>query len=231
MQVFPKGSAMSADVSRAIVSLTEGGEMARIERKWFGDPGACDSQGSGGVGASSLCFWSFSGLFLITGVASGLSLVVYLTTLAYRERNELRAAEPAGAGSMSLRRLRAWLQHYDRKDTRSPSFKRRDDDGSVRRNVVDAKQQMNGEAKEEAAIRDIAAAPAVSPSGGIIGESDDVWGAASSEEEVAHVASTTSSELQMQEAAVLSREIDATSARYRLSSVVPEISVERRERE
>jgi len=143
MQVFPKGSAMSADVSRAIVSLTEGGEMARIERKWFGGPGACDSQGSGGVGASSLCFWSFSGLFLVTGVASGLSLVVYLTTLAYWERNELRAAEPAGAGSMSLRRLRAWLQHYDRKDTRSPSFKRRDDDGSVRRNVVDAKQQIS----------------------------------------------------------------------------------------
>jgi len=39
-QVFPKGSPMAPDVSRAIVLLTEGNEMALIERKWFGDPGA-----------------------------------------------------------------------------------------------------------------------------------------------------------------------------------------------
>ncbi|OEL15856.1 Glutamate receptor 2.8 [Dichanthelium oligosanthes] len=143
--VFPKGSPMAPGVSRAIVSLTEGDELALIERKWFGDPGGCDSQGSG-VGSSSLSFWSFSGLFLVTGVASGLMLVVYLATFVYRERNELRAAEP-GAGSMSPRRLRAWLQHYDRKDTRSPSFKRWND-GSVT-NVVDAKQG-NGAGKEEA---------------------------------------------------------------------------------
>jgi hypothetical protein len=44
----------------------------------------------------------------MTEVASGLMLIVYLTTFVYRERNKLRAAA-SEAGSMLLRRLRAWL--------------------------------------------------------------------------------------------------------------------------
>ncbi|CAN6207761.1 unnamed protein product [Urochloa humidicola] len=206
--VFPKGSAMAADVSRAIVSVTEGDEMALIERKWFGDPGACDSQGSGVGSSSSLSFWSFSGLFLVTGVASGLMLIVYLVTFVYRERSQLRAAEP-GARTMSLRRLRAWLQHYDRKDTRCPSFKqwKNDDYGT---NGVDA--EGNGVGKGES-IRDITA-PAVTSLGGS-GDSDISAAPYSAEEEVAIAnAASTSVEHRMEEAAVLSVEVQATSAPY-----------------
>ncbi|TVU11250.1 hypothetical protein EJB05_44823, partial [Eragrostis curvula] len=138
--VFPRGSPMVPDVSRGIVSLTESDDLALIERKWFGTPGACDGRSDSMGSSGSLSFWSFSGLFLVTGVASGLALVVYLATFVYRERDELRAAE-SGAGSVSLRRLRAWLQHYDRKDTRCRTFKHSDDDGSAR-NVIDAMQKQ-----------------------------------------------------------------------------------------
>ncbi|CAN6201597.1 unnamed protein product [Urochloa humidicola] len=205
--VFPKGSAMAADVSRAIVSVTEGDEMALIERKWFGDPGACDSQGSGVGSSSSLSFWSFSGLFLVTGVASGLMLIVYLVTFVYRERSQLRAAEP-GARTMSLRRLRAWLQHYDRKDTRCPSFKqwKNDDYGT---NGVDA--ERNGVGKGES-IRDITA-PAVTSLGGS-GDSDISAAPYSAEEVAIANAASTSVEHRMEEAAVLSMEVQATSAPY-----------------
>ncbi|TVU11263.1 hypothetical protein EJB05_44837, partial [Eragrostis curvula] len=138
--VFPRGSPMVPDVSREIVSLTESDDLALIERKWFGTPGACDGRSDSMGSSGSLSFWSFSGLFLVTGVASGFALVVYLATFVYRERDELRAAE-SGAGSVSLRRLRAWLQHYDRKDTRCRTFKHSDDDGSAR-NVIDAMQKQ-----------------------------------------------------------------------------------------
>ncbi|CAN6221376.1 unnamed protein product [Urochloa humidicola] len=205
--VFPKGSPMAADVSRAIVSLTESDEMALIERKWFGDPSACESQGNG-MGSSSLSFWSFSGLFLVTGVASGLMLIVYLITFVYRERRELSAAEP-GARRMSLRRLRAWLQHYDRKDTRSPSFKQWKNDGSAT-NGVDAKDG-NGEAGKGESIRDITA-PAARSLGGT-GVSDIPTAASSPEEEVAITnAARTCFEQRMEAAGVLSKEIQATSA-------------------
>ncbi|WVZ73359.1 hypothetical protein U9M48_021674 [Paspalum notatum var. saurae] len=126
--VFPLGSPMTADVSRAVLTLAETEEMAQIEKKWFGEPGACPSQGGGGgsaaLGSSNLSFRSFGGLFLITGVVSGLMLLVYLATFVYSERAEVRAVEASISGSSpSMRRLRAWLRHFDRRDPRCPTFK------------------------------------------------------------------------------------------------------------
>jgi glutamate receptor, ionotropic, plant len=133
--VFPRGSPMTPDVSRAVLALAEGEQMVQIEKKWFGEPGVRPSQdGNAALGSSNLSFQSFGGLFLITGVVSGLTLLIYLATFFYRERDELRAEEEAvgsGSGSPSLRRLRAWMRHYDRKDMRSPTFKTWNDE-SVR---------------------------------------------------------------------------------------------------
>ncbi|KAM0850299.1 hypothetical protein ACQ4PT_053152 [Festuca glaucescens] len=135
--VFPRDSPMTGDVSREILTLNEPGKMSKIEKAWFGEPGTCRSQTNSVVGLSSnLSFESFGGLFLVTGVASSLMLLLYLATFAYRERDELRAAEATTAsGSISLRRLRAWLQHYDTKDLRSPVFRMNDE--SVRNGVVE----------------------------------------------------------------------------------------------
>ncbi|KAM0924553.1 hypothetical protein ACQ4PT_004546 [Festuca glaucescens] len=135
--VFPRDSPMTGDVSREILTLNEAEKMSKIEKAWFGEPGTCRSQTKSVVGMSSnLSFESFGGLFLVTGVASGLMLLLYLATFAYRERDELRAAEATTAsGSVSLPRLRAWLQHYDSKDLRSPVFRMNDE--SVRNGVVE----------------------------------------------------------------------------------------------
>lgn len=135
--VFPRGSPMTADVSREVVSLAEGEKMTQIEKKWFGEPGVCPNRdGNAALGSSNLSFQSFGGLFLITGVVSGLMLLIFLASFFYRERDELRAEEAAagfgsGSGSPSLRRLRAWMRHYDRRDPRSPTFKTWNE-GSVR---------------------------------------------------------------------------------------------------
>uniref|UniRef100_A0ACD5ZHJ6 Uncharacterized protein n=1 Tax=Avena sativa TaxID=4498 RepID=A0ACD5ZHJ6_AVESA len=123
--VFPRGSPMVPDVSRGIMRLAERDEMALIEKKWFGEPGTCRTAPA--VGSSDLSFQSFGGLFLITGVVSTLMLLLYLVIFTYRERDKLRAAEAeadaAGSGSVSVRRMKAWLQHYDKRDLKSPTFK------------------------------------------------------------------------------------------------------------
>ncbi|KAI4964246.1 hypothetical protein ZWY2020_006801 [Hordeum vulgare] len=139
--VFPRGSPMVADVSREILRLAEGDQMARIEKAWFGEPGTCrNALGDIGGGSSNLSFRSFGGLFLITGVVSSLMLLLYVAIFAYRERDELREAEAkakaeaeaeARSESASVRRLRAWLRHYDKRDPKSPTFKTWNDD-SVR---------------------------------------------------------------------------------------------------
>ncbi|KAE8806543.1 Glutamate receptor 2.8 [Hordeum vulgare] len=139
--VFPRGSPMVADVSREILRLAEGDQMARIEKAWFDEPGTCrNALGDIGGGSSNLSFRSFGGLFLITGVVSSLMLLLYVAIFAYRERDELREAEAkakaeaeaeARSESASVRRLRAWLRHYDKRDPKSPTFKTWNDD-SVR---------------------------------------------------------------------------------------------------
>ncbi|CAD6219183.1 unnamed protein product [Miscanthus lutarioriparius] len=58
----PKGSPYVADLSRAILNLTESDEMSLIERKWFGDADGCTAQGSQFT-SDSLSFDSFWGLF------------------------------------------------------------------------------------------------------------------------------------------------------------------------
>ncbi|KAF7080895.1 hypothetical protein CFC21_084892 [Triticum aestivum] len=137
--VFPRGSPMVGDVSREILRLAEGDQMARIEKAWFGEPGTCrDALGGigAGGGSSNLSFRSFGGLFLISGVVSSLMLLLYFAIFMYRERDELREAEREakaedGSGSVPVRRLRVLLQHYDKRDIKSPTFRTWNDD-SVR---------------------------------------------------------------------------------------------------
>ena len=55
-------------------------------------------------------------------------MLLYLAIFAYHECGELREAEAkaeakAISGSVSVRRLRAWLQHFDRRNLKSPTFK------------------------------------------------------------------------------------------------------------
>ena len=99
---------MVHDVSQAIMTPAVQQEMAWIERKWFGDPGACESK-SGGINSSRLGFSNFGGLFLITGMTSGLALLISLSIFVYQERDKLRAAL-SRTRSMSLQRLHTWLE-------------------------------------------------------------------------------------------------------------------------
>jgi hypothetical protein len=99
---------MVHEISKAIMTPGVQEEMARIERKWFGDPGACASS-SGGINSSRLGFSNFSGLFLISGLTSGLALLIILSIFVYQKRDELRA-EASRIRSMSLQRLHMWFE-------------------------------------------------------------------------------------------------------------------------
>ncbi|KAF3796308.1 Glutamate receptor 2-7 [Nymphaea thermarum] len=75
--VFPKGSPFVADISRAVLNITEGDSMASIQRAWFERSEACADPNQE-VNSNSLTFSSFWGLFLITGTASLGAIIVFL---------------------------------------------------------------------------------------------------------------------------------------------------------
>ncbi|KAJ1289770.1 hypothetical protein BS78_02G189800 [Paspalum vaginatum] len=125
---FPKGSPYVADLSRAILELTESDEMSEIERKWFGDADdGCAAQGSPFT-SDSLSFCSFWGLFLITGATSLLCCTVHLVSFLFATRQ--RIWEVASTSQLPLKhRLRMFLELFDNKDLSSHTFRRTKDDG------------------------------------------------------------------------------------------------------
>nr|DAD32566.1 TPA_asm: hypothetical protein HUJ06_011417 [Nelumbo nucifera] len=109
---FPMGSPLVSYVSRAILNITEGDKMNMIEQKWLGNQSSCEDQGST-VSSNSLSLSSFWGLFLITGVASAFSLLIFLISFIYKHRNILT---DIGSGKSLWRRLVTMAKYFDQKD-------------------------------------------------------------------------------------------------------------------
>ncbi|XP_073262470.1 glutamate receptor 2.8-like [Populus alba] len=94
--VFPKGSPLVPDISRAILNVTEGDKMKQIEDAWFGKKGSCPDS-STSVSSNILSLKSFWGLFLIAGLAAFLALVIFIAMFVYRERRDLRPSDPTAS--------------------------------------------------------------------------------------------------------------------------------------
>ncbi|KAM3296723.1 hypothetical protein ACQJBY_038863 [Aegilops geniculata] len=73
---FPRDSPLQVDLSTAILSLSENGELQRIHSKWL-NTGECATDNSEFVDSNQLRLESFLGLFLICGVACVLALLLY----------------------------------------------------------------------------------------------------------------------------------------------------------
>ncbi|KAJ3695387.1 hypothetical protein LUZ60_000764 [Juncus effusus] len=139
--VFPRGSPLLPDMSRAVLTVTEGPEMIEIERKWLGKSATIPNQSANLSGSSSLSFRSFAGLFIITGSVSGLMLLVYLAMFIYKEKDELISMATPDRSLLEIVKL--WFGHYDGIDRNSPTLReyitysmnsrrRNQDQGSVR---------------------------------------------------------------------------------------------------
>uniref|UniRef100_A0A0D9WMS4 Ionotropic glutamate receptor C-terminal domain-containing protein n=1 Tax=Leersia perrieri TaxID=77586 RepID=A0A0D9WMS4_9ORYZ len=99
---FPIGSLIVHDLWQAFMLPSVQEEMARIDRKWFGDAQTCEGKSSV-TDSSSLGFSNFSGLFLISAITSGLALLIHLAIVGYQEGEKLRAAVDGVARASSRR--------------------------------------------------------------------------------------------------------------------------------
>ncbi|CAN1327310.1 Glutamate receptor 2.7 [Linum perenne] len=78
--VFQKGSPIAADVSMAILKLSEDGELQRLEDHWFATPRECLDIESDHA-TESLSLQNFWGLYVVTGATSTICLMVFLVQL------------------------------------------------------------------------------------------------------------------------------------------------------
>eukprot|EP01018_Ginkgo_biloba_P015159 Gb_26917 [translate_table: standard] len=112
--VFPKGFPLVSDISRAVLELSENKEMQRIEKKWFNKT-ACYTKQEAQIDSNRLSMENFWGLFLISGTASAVALVVYLGRLIYRYIHRAQSQDEEYPKSIS-RHLKSFVEYVDKKE-------------------------------------------------------------------------------------------------------------------
>ncbi|CAL5366031.1 unnamed protein product [Camellia sinensis] len=112
---FPRDSPLAVDMSTAILKLSENGELQRIHDKWLMGS-ACSLQGAT-LQVDRLQLRSFSGLFLICGLACLLALLVYFVLMVrqYSRHYVDKAAESSNRSSPSAH-LQTFLTFVDEKE-------------------------------------------------------------------------------------------------------------------
>ncbi|XAR58071.1 hypothetical protein NMG60_11026440 [Bertholletia excelsa] len=113
---FPRDSPLAVDMSTAILKLSENGELQRIHDKWLMGS-ACSLQGAK-LEVDRLELKSFSGLFLICGVACVLALAVHFTMIVrqFSQHNVEESESPIGGSSRSAARLQTFLTFVNEKE-------------------------------------------------------------------------------------------------------------------
>ncbi|KAK9023044.1 hypothetical protein V6N11_003277 [Hibiscus sabdariffa] len=127
---FPRDSPLAIDMSSAILTLAENGDLQRIHDKWL-KQSTC-SLDSTEIETSQLNLSSFWGLFLICGIACFISLFIYFMQIFQQLPPAPESASSTGPVSSRSRRLQRILSLLDEKEDQSKNgHKRRkvDNDG------------------------------------------------------------------------------------------------------
>ena len=103
---------MVPDVSRAILDVTENGNMTDIEKMLYGD-GNCLDQSDTTITSNGLTFNSFWGLFVISGAATLCAVVLHLGGFLYEHRKILRTSDSENSVCQKLALL---AKLYDQAD-------------------------------------------------------------------------------------------------------------------
>eukprot|EP01018_Ginkgo_biloba_P012696 Gb_01114 [translate_table: standard] len=117
---FPKDSQLAVDMSTAILTLSENGELQRIHDKWL-NCNTCGSQ-TGQVQSNQFSLKSFWGLFLVTGIVCFAALVVFFCrTICQFTRHADQYIQDApdssrSIGSRSATVLRSFATFVDKKE-------------------------------------------------------------------------------------------------------------------
>ncbi|KAK2414371.1 glutamate receptor 2.5 [Trifolium repens] len=117
---FPKGSPLVADISRAILNVTQGGKMRTIENAWFKEP-SCLLSNSEMSSNNNLGLESFWGLFLIAGIASLLALLICVVTFVYQHKHILLNNDPS---TSIWQRVCILVRIFDQRDLDCHTFKK-----------------------------------------------------------------------------------------------------------
>ncbi|KAL7180615.1 hypothetical protein ACSBR1_043745 [Camellia fascicularis] len=124
--VFPKESPLVADVSRAVISKTEGLKILEFERQLLGNPATCIVPEINTSTSNSLTLQSFGGLFAITGFVTVLCLVAYISKYIFQNKDLFKTVSDS-CPPTPWSRFCALCRQFDQRDLTSYPFSKKRD--------------------------------------------------------------------------------------------------------
>ncbi|KAK4485686.1 hypothetical protein RD792_008330 [Penstemon davidsonii] len=122
---FQKGSPLVADVSRAVIELTENHRLSEIEERWMKDKLNNESDS-----VTEATLTNFAALFGITGGITTICLLVFIASFLYKNRDFVKRTI-SNSSETSWSKARAICKHFDQRDPDSfRSSKYQEEDGS-----------------------------------------------------------------------------------------------------
>ncbi|KAL0422193.1 UNVERIFIED_CONTAM: Glutamate receptor 3.2 [Sesamum latifolium] len=120
---FPRDSPLAMDMSTAILTLSENGELQKIHDKWL-NTRACGPASS--VDSEQLNLKSFWGLFLICGIVCLIALLLYFCSIIQKFKQYFRQQpQPSLQSSSRSIRIQRFLSFADEKEGESRSRSKR----------------------------------------------------------------------------------------------------------
>ncbi|XP_010530965.1 PREDICTED: glutamate receptor 3.2-like [Tarenaya hassleriana] len=110
---FPRDSPLAVDMSTAILSLSESGELQKIHDKWLSKSNCSNPHGSKPVDSEQLNLDSFWGLFLMCGIACFIALFIYFGKIV---RDFCHHAPEESATSSCSKTLQTFVDFVDEKE-------------------------------------------------------------------------------------------------------------------
>ncbi|XP_042375568.1 glutamate receptor 3.5-like isoform X1 [Zingiber officinale] len=140
---FQRDSPLAVDLSTAILTLSESGELQRIHDKWLTRTG-CSSSNSD-IGANQLSLKSFQGLFLLCGAVCVLALTIFFIKICHQytrysstevgESKDIEIMRETNARLGRLKSFKGLIQFVDTKEE--------DIDKAIQRKLSDKQQQSS----------------------------------------------------------------------------------------
>eukprot|EP00250_Pteridium_aquilinum_P021124 c25034_g1_i2 orf=601-3321(-) len=156
---FPKDSELAVDMSTAILTISENGQLQKIHDTWIPTE-KCASNVSQ-VDSNQLSLSSFWGLFLITGLASILSLLIYIFRLLRQfSRNGTPPEPPSRTLSSQIKSFASYVDQsaiksdqkgatYDQKKKQKKEMEKKDRSGSNSETEQSSLHGKSGESSDD----------------------------------------------------------------------------------
>ncbi|KAG5225138.1 glutamate receptor [Salix suchowensis] len=120
--VFPKGSPLVPEISIEILNIIEGDKMKEIQDKWFGKQTGCPNSGT----SNSLSIKTFWGLFLISGIAALLALIIFIVMFVHQEWRVVLG--PSDSTTSIWSKIRHLFSIFNQRDLTSHAFRKSEAD-------------------------------------------------------------------------------------------------------